>query len=310
MNVPIIYWIGFIVLLLFLLAFDLGVLNRKAHKPTMKEAGLWTVLWISLGLAFNLLIYFIAGKDIAIDFLTGYLVEYSLSVDNIFVFVMLFAAFKVEDKYQHRVLFWGIMGALILRGLLISIGATIIHQFSWVLYIFGVFLIYAGYKMLKNDDNDVDLENNAILKFSRRFFPISNEYHEDKFMIIENGKRLFTPLFLVLIVVEFTDLLFALDSIPAIFGITLDPFIVFSSNAFAILGLRSLYFLLAGIIEKFSHLNYALAFILSFVGVKILLAEVYPIPNLVSLGVIVAALVISIFTSMWANNSKSKSSAS
>ena len=310
MNVPIIYWIGFIVLLLFLLAFDLGVLNRKAHKPTMKEAGLWTVLWISLGLAFNLLIYFIEGKDIAIDFLTGYLVEYSLSVDNIFVFVMLFAAFKVEDKYQHRVLFWGIMGALILRGLLISIGATIIHQFSWVLYIFGVFLIYAGYKMLKNDDNDVDLENNAILKFSRRFFPISNEYHEDKFMIIENGKRLFTPLFLVLIVVEFTDLLFALDSIPAIFGITLDPFIVFSSNAFAILGLRSLYFLLAGIIEKFSHLNYALAFILSFVGVKILLAEVYPIPNLVSLGVIVAALVISIFTSMWANNSKSKSSAS
>ena len=310
MNVPIIYWIGFIVLLLFLLAFDLGVLNRKAHKPTMKEAGLWTVLWISLGLAFNLLIYFIEGKDIAIDFLTGYLVEYSLSVDNIFVFVMLFAAFKVEDKYQHRVLFWGIMGALILRGLLISIGATIIHQFSWVLYIFGVFLIYAGYKMLKNDDNDVDLENNAILKFSRRFFPISNEYHEDKFMIIENGKRLFTPLFLVLIVVEFTDLLFALDSIPAIFGITLDPFIVFSSNAFAILGLRSLYFLLAGIIEKFSHLNYALAFILSFVGVKILLAEVYPIPNLVSLGVIVAALVISILTSMWANNSKSKSSAS
>ncbi len=306
MNVPIIYWIGFIVLLLLLLAFDLGVLNRKAHKPSMKEAGLWTILWISLGLLFNLLIYFVAGKNIAIDFLTGYLVEYSLSVDNIFVFVMLFAAFKVEDKYQHRVLFWGIMGALILRGLLISIGATIIHQFSWVLYIFGVFLIYAGFKMLKNDDNDVDLENNVILKFAKRFFPISNEYHEDKFMIIENGKRIFTPLFLVLIVVEFTDLLFALDSIPAIFGITLDPFIVFTSNAFAILGLRSLYFLLAGIIEKFSHLNYALAFILSFVGVKILIAEIYHIPNLASLGVIAAALVISIFTSMIANNAAKK----
>ncbi len=308
MNVPIIYWIGFIVLLLLLLAFDLGVLNRKAHKPSMKEAGLWTILWISLGLLFNLLIYFVEGKSIAIDFLTGYLVEYSLSVDNIFVFVMLFAAFKVEDKYQHRVLFWGIMGALILRGLLISIGATIIHQFSWVLYIFGVFLIYAGFKMLKNDDNDVDLENNVILKFAKRFFPISNEYHEDKFMIIENGKRIFTPLFLVLIVVEFTDLLFALDSIPAIFGITLDPFIVFTSNAFAILGLRSLYFLLAGIIEKFSHLNYALAFILSFVGVKILIAEIYHIPNLVSLGVIVAALAISITTSIIANNTAKKAS--
>lgn len=305
MHVPLIYWLAFIVFLLLLLAFDLGVLNRKAHKPTMKEAGLWTILWISLGLAFNLLIYFVADKNTAIDFLTGYLVEYSLSVDNIFVFVMLFAAFKVDDKYQHRVLFWGIIGALILRGLLISVGATIIHQFSWVLYIFGVFLIYAGYKMLKNDDNDVNLENNAILKFAKRFFPISNEYHEDKFMIVENGKRIFTPLFLVLIVVEFTDLIFALDSIPAIFGITLDPFIVFSSNAFALLGLRSLYFLLAGIIEKFNHLNYALAFILSFVGVKILIAEIYHIPNLVSLGVIVAALVISIFTSMLASKSTS-----
>ena len=298
MDVPLIYWFGFIVLLLILLAFDLGILNRKPHKPTMKEAGLWTVLWISLGLAFNLLIHFIAGKKIAIDFLTGYLVEYSLSVDNIFVFVMLFAAFKVKDKYQHRVLFWGIIGALVLRGLLISVGATIIHQFSWVLYIFGVFLIYAGYKMLKDDDNDIDLENNAILLFSKRYFPISDEYHEEKFMITENGKRVFTPLFLVLIVVEFTDLLFALDSIPAIFGITLDPFIVFSSNAFAILGLRSLYFLLAGIIEKFRHLNYALAFVLSFVGVKILIAEIYHIPNLVSLGVIVSAIAISILTSI------------
>jgi len=301
MHVQPIYWFAFVILLLLLLAFDLGILNRKAHKPGLKEAALWTLLWVSLGLAFNLLIYFIAGKNTAIDFLTGYLVEYSLSVDNIFVFVMLFAAFKVEQKYQHRVLFWGIIGALILRGSLISIGTTLIHQFAWILYIFGLFLIYAGVKMLKNDDNDVDLENNAILKFSKRFLPITNEYHEDKFMIIEHGKRVFTPLILVLIVVEFTDLLFALDSIPAIFGITLDPFIVFSSNAFAILGLRSLYFLLAGIIDKFKHLNYALAFILTFVGIKILIAELYHIPNLISLVVIVLALIISMFTSVIAD---------
>lgn len=306
MQVPLIYWFGFIALLLALLGFDLGVLNRKAHKPSLKEAGLWTILWISLGLAFNVFLYFITDSKIAIDFLTGYLVEYSLSVDNIFVFVLIFTAFDVDDKYQHRVLFWGIIGALVLRGLLIAVGATLVHQFAWILYIFGVFLVYAGIKMLGGTDDVIDMEKNPVIRFTRRLFPITDDYHEDKFMVIEQGKRMLTPLALVLIVVEFTDLLFALDSIPAIFGITQDPFIIFSSNAFALLGLRSLYFLLAGIIEKFSHLKYALSFILVFVGVKILIAGFYHIPNVISLGVIVAALAISIITSMIANNAKAK----
>jgi tellurite resistance protein TerC len=298
MEVSPLFWIIFNAFVFSMLALDLGVFNRKAHTPSFKEASIWSAVWIALALLFNLGVYIWLGPKSGIEFLTGYLIEYSLSVDNIFVFVLIFSAFAVPSQYQHRVLFWGVLGALILRGILIFAGAALIERFHWVLYIFGAFLIFAGIRMFRSEEGGGDIGNNRLLKFVRRFIPVTNTYHGQLFFIYEQGQRMATPLFMVLILVEFTDLLFALDSIPAIFAVTRDPFIVYTSNVFAIMGLRSLYFLLAGVVEKFVYLRYGLAAILTFVGVKILLEDFLHIPNLVSLLVIASTLAISIIASL------------
>jgi tellurite resistance protein TerC len=299
MEISPLFWIVFNLFVFSMLALDLGVFNRKAHTPSFKEAGLWSAAWITLALLFNLGVYIWLGPQFGLEFLTGYLIEYSLSVDNIFVFVLIFSSFAVPSQYQHRVLFWGVLGALILRGILIFAGAALIERFHWVLYIFGAFLIFAGIRMFRSESEEtIDLENNRILKFVRRFIPVTKDYHEQRFFILEQGRRVATPLFMVLVLVEFTDLLFALDSIPAIFAVTREPFIVYTSNVFAIMGLRSLYFLLAGVVQKFVYLRYGLAFILTFVGFKILTESFLHISNVVSLLVIAAALVTSIVASL------------
>lgn len=302
MDVSIWFWVGFHVFVLALLTLDLGVFNRKAHAISLKEAGIFSAMWVSLALLFNAGLYFFAGPKQGLEFLTGYLIEYSLSVDNIFVFVLIFSAFAVPAQFQHRVLFWGIVGALLLRGTLIGVGSVLVEQFSWVLYLFGAFLVVAGLRMLRSSaDDHINLETNPVLKLVRRLIPITDSYDGQKFFTHQGARRLATPLFVVLILVEFTDVLFALDSIPAIFAITQDPFIVYTSNVFAILGLRSLYFLLAGVVDKFVFLRYGLAVVLAFVGAKLLLAEVFRIPNLLSLGVIIFSLVVSILASLYAN---------
>lgn len=299
MEVSPLFWIVFNIFVFSMLALDLGVFNRKAHTPSFREAGIWSAVWIALALLFNLGIYIWMGPKFGTEFLTGYLIEYSLSVDNIFVFVLLFSAFAVPPQYQHRVLFWGVLGALILRGILIFAGAALIERFHWILYIFGAFLIFAGIRMFRSEGEEtIDLENNRILKFVRRFIPVTNSYHGQLFFIYEQGQRMATPLFMVLVLVEFTDLLFALDSIPAIFAVTREPFIVYTSNVFAIMGLRSLYFLLAGVVQKFVYLRYGLAFILTFVGFKILSESFLHISNIISLLVIATALAVSIFASL------------
>ena len=306
LEVPLIFWIGFLIFVLVMLALDLGVFNRKAHTVSVREAGTWTAVWVSLALIFNLGLYFVAGPQIGLEFLTGYLIEYSLSVDNIFVFVLIFSAFAVPSQYQHRVLFWGILGALVMRGAMIALGAALIDNFHWIIYIFGAFLVFAGLRMFFSDEGDtVDLEKNAALRFIRRLFPVTDGYRGAKFTVLEAGRRMVTPLLLVLVMIELTDLVFALDSIPAIFAITQNPFIVFTSNIFAILGLRSLYFLLAGVIHKFVYLRYGLAFVLTFVGVKMLIEYFHiTIPIIASLGIIVGALVISIVASLLSPKSK------
>jgi tellurite resistance protein TerC len=281
-----------------MLALDLGVFHRDDHAVTMKEASIWTVVWISLALLFNAGIYFYAGTEPALQFLTGYLIEKSLSVDNIFVFVMLFSYFNVPVIYQHRVLFWGILGALVMRGILIGVGAYLIAQFHWVIYIFGAFLIFTGIRMALQKDEHVDVESNGVVKLLRRVMPITQNYHGHDFFVRNAGRLFATPLFVVLLIVETTDLIFALDSIPAIFAVTTDPFLVYTSNVFAILGLRSLYFLLAEVVTKFRFLKLGLSAILVFVGIKMLIVEFYHIPILLSLGVIASILVISIVASL------------
>ena len=305
MDVPLSFWIGFNVFVLAMLALDLGVFNRKAHVVTVREAGSWTAVWVSLALTFNVGLYFVAGPQAGLEFLTGYLIEYSLSVDNIFVFVLLFTSFAVPPQYQHRVLFWGILGALIMRGTMIGLGVALITSFHWIIYLFGAFLVFAGVRMFFSDEEEtVDLERNVVLRFLRRVFPVTDGYRGQRFVVRENGKRMITPLLLVLVLIEVTDLIFAVDSIPAIFAITQEPFIVYTSNIFAILGLRSLYFLLAGIIHKFVYLRYGLAAVLSFVGIKMLITDLYHIPTLVSLGVIVSVLATSIVASLLSSKSK------
>ncbi len=292
------FWIIFHLLIFVFLALDLGIFNRKAHTISVKEAGITSLIWISLALFFNGGIFYFMGQQKGLEFLTGYLIEYSLSVDNIFVFVLVFSAFAVPSQYQHRVLFWGILTALILRGTLIGLGAVLISEFQWILLLFGAFLVFAGIRMLRSDDDEIDLENNRVLRLIRRFVPLTDKYHGQKFFTLELGKRMATPLFMVLLLVEFTDVMFALDSIPAIFAITQDPFIIYTSNVFAILGLRSLYFLLAGVIGQFIFLRYGLAVVLSFVGLKLLLLDIYHIPTLISLAVIILSLAVSIVASM------------
>jgi tellurite resistance protein TerC len=306
-------WVGFLAVVLGLLALDLGVFHRSAHAVSVREAATWTVVWIALSLLFNLGLYFWLGQAKAIEFLTGYLIEYSLSVDNIFVFVLLFTYFRVPAIYQHRVLFWGIIGALLMRGSMILLGAALIERFEWIIYIFGAFLLYTGLRMAFEQDAEEQIhpEGNPLVRFFQRFMPVTREMHGERFFVkLDDGKRYATPLFIVLLIVESTDLIFAVDSIPAIFGITTDPFIVFTSNICAILGLRSLYFLLAGVIDKFYYLKLGLAAILSFVGFKMLLPLLstpfvgrglehhLEIPNLASLAVIVGTLTTAVIASL------------
>lgn len=300
LQVPTVFWTGFFVLVTILLALDLGVFNRKVHVVSVGEAARWTAVWVSLGLLFNGFVWYFFGGEVALTFLTGYLIEYSLSVDNIFVFVLLFSSFSVPPEYQHRVLFWGIIGAVLMRAAMIFAGVALLERFGWIMYAFGAFLLFAGIRMFFSGDDDAekDMKDNPVIRFARRVLPVTDEYDGPRFFTRRNGRLLATPLFLVLIVVEVTDLVFAVDSIPAIFAITTEPFIVFTSNIFAILGLRSLYFLLAGIIHRFVYLQTGLAVILSYVGVKMLISGFFEIPTLLSLGVIVTVLLVSIVASL------------
>lgn len=293
-------WIGFNAFVLVLLALDLGVFHRNSHVITVREAATWTVAWVSLAALFAAGIFYFAGSKLALEFVAGYLIEYSLSVDNIFVFVLLFTYFRVPATYQHRVLFWGILGALIMRGTLIVVGAALIERFEWIIYIFGAFLIFTGLRMAFNkEDEEVHPDGNIVVRLFRRIMPVTQESHGHHFFIREAGRWAATPLFIVLLIVETTDLIFAVDSIPAIFAVTRNPFIVYTSNVFAILGLRSLYFLLSGVMDKFYYLKLGLAAILTFVGVKMLLSHTaFAIRIEVSLAVIIGILALSVVASL------------
>jgi len=299
-------WVGFIAFVLAMLAIDLGVFNRKAHAPSFREATTWTIVWVSLGLVFAGILFAWQGGTYALEYLTGYVIEYSLSVDNIFIFVLLFSTFRVPSAYQHRVLFWGILGALVMRGTLIGIGASLLERFHWIIYVFGAFLLFTGVRMIfQKEDEEIHPEGNFLVRLVRRFLPVTREYRGEHFLVREGGRLMATPLLIVLLVVESTDLIFAVDSIPAIFAVTRNPFIVFTSNVFAILGLRTLYFLLANVVEKFYYLKAALSIILSFVGIKMLTPEIshllfhqeYQIPIGISLGVIIGVLGVAVLAS-------------
>ncbi len=290
-------WIGFTVFVLSMLALDLGVFHRKAHEVRIREALVWTVVWILLALLFNLGVWKWFGPEKALEFLTGYLIEKALSVDNLFVFLVIFSFFSVPAALQHRVLFWGILGALIMRVIFIVMGAALLHAFHWVMYVFGGFLVITGIKMLLARGREVHPERNPVVRLFQRCFPTIGEYRGGAFFVTEAGRLYATPLFLVLLTIEATDVVFAVDSIPAIFAITDDPFIVYTSNIFAILGLRALYFALAGMMQKFNYLKFGLALVLVFVGSKMLIADLYKIPILLSLSVVVALLAGSIAVS-------------
>ena len=297
-QVSIWFWVAFNLGVLSLLALDLGLFHRTAHAPSVREAGIWSAVWVSLSLLFAAGIFTFAGSTAGVEFLTGYLIEYSLSIDNIFVFVLIFSFFAVPAQYQHRVLFWGILGALIMRGTLIGIGSVLLEQFHWVIYFFGALLIFSGIRMATQGEREISLEKNVVVRLFRRFMPIATEFHGQRFFIRQSGVLMATPLLLVLIVVETTDLIFALDSIPAIFAVTDEPFLVYTSNVCAILGLRSLYFLLAGVVDKFHYLKPALSLILVWVGSKMLLSEFYHVPTAVSLVVIGVVLSSAVFASL------------
>lgn len=291
-------WAGFLLFVLLMLALDLGVFHRKSHEVKIREALIWSAVWISLALLFNVGVYFLMGKEKAIEFLTGYVIEKSLSVDNLFVFIMVFSYFNVDTKYQHKVLFWGILGALVMRAIFIFAGVALIQQFHWIIYIFGAFLIFTGIKMLAQKDEKIEPEKNPLVRLFKRFFPVTDTMHGDRFFVKINAKTVATPLFIVLLIIEFTDLIFAVDSIPAILAISTDTFIIFTSNVFAILGLRALYFALAGIAKLFYYLKYGLSAILVFVGVKMVIAGFFKIPVMYSLLVIVSILTLSILASV------------
>jgi tellurite resistance protein TerC len=291
-------WAGFGIVIITLMVLDLGVFHRKSHAVSTKEAACWTAVWISLALLFNLAVFYWKGSQTALEFLTGYLIEYSLSVDNLFVFVLIFTSFCVAPNQQHRVLFWGILGAVIMRGILIACGAALMERFFWVAYIFGAFLIFTGIKIGFKKESKPDPEKNPVVRLARRILPVACDAREGAFFMRQSGKTLLTPLFLVLVSIETTDLVFALDSIPAIFGITTDPLIVFTSNIFAVLGLRSLYFLLAGVVNKFHYLQTALAVILTFVGMKMVIGHFVKIPASYSLAVVVFVLVLGVIASI------------
>jgi tellurite resistance protein TerC len=290
-------WVGFTLLVLTLLAVDLGLFHRTAHVVPLKEAALWTAVWFSLAMSFNLVMYLWQGPEKSLEFFTGYVVELSLSVDNMFVFALIFSYFGVPAPYHHRVLFWGILGALIMRGGFIAAGAALLEHFQWAFYIFGAFLIFTGIRMAFQKHGSVNIERNLLVRLARRVFPINPEYDGQRFFVRRGGKLLATPLALVLVAVESTDLIFAIDSVPAVFAVTRDPFIVYTSNVFAILGLRSLYFLLAGVMYKFHYLKLGLAGVLTFVGLKMVGEQFYHIDIFVSLLVILTFLGIAILAS-------------
>lgn len=310
-------WVGFLAFMFAMLALDLGVFHRESRSIGAREAFIWTAVWFSLALIFNVLVYVLydrhlfgagmreggprSGSEAAQMFFTGYLVELSLSMDNVFVIALIFKYFRIPNQYQHRVLFWGIVGAQVLRGVLIVGGAVLIARFHWIIYVFGVFLIVTAVRMLLAGDHDPDPERNILVRLARRVFPVSMHLEGERFFTRVNGQRAMTPLFLVLLVVESTDVVFAVDSIPAIFAITQDPFIVFTSNMFAILGLRSLYFALAAMIEKFRYLKASLVFLLAFIGIKMLLSGRVEIPINASMAIILGILAVGIVASVLAN---------
>jgi tellurite resistance protein TerC len=292
------FWVAFNAFVLALLALDLGLLGKKAHVIHVREAAVRSACWFLLSMSFAAALYFYRGGGPALTFVTGYLIELSLSVDNIFVMVVIFSYFGVPPAYQHRVLFWGILGALVMRGTFIVVGAWLLSQFHFIIYIFGGLLVLTGIRMAVKEEKPFDGEDNPIVKLVRRLVPMTSHYDGKKFFTLENGRRYATPLLLVLVLIEFTDLVFAIDSIPAIFAVTQDPFLVYTSIVFAILGLRSLYFLLAGVIDKFRFLRFGLAFILTFVGVKMLIADKIHIKTEISLLVVAGGIIVSVIASM------------
>jgi tellurite resistance protein TerC len=294
---PISFWILFNAVILVLLVLDLAVMSRGRHAVGFKQAMIMSAFWIGLAIGFAVFVHQWLGPGKALEFMTGYLLEEALSVDNLFVFILLFAYFKVPPEQEKSVLFWGIIGALIMRGLFIYAGVTLVQRFHWILYVFGVFLIYTGIQLMFGGDKDKDPSNNIVLRFSRRFLPLSDSYDGGRFITRRSGKLLFTPLFVVLLVVETTDILFAVDSIPAILAITRDSFIVYTSNVFAILGLRSMYFALAGMMKLFHYLNYGLALVLIFIGTKMMLPERFHVPTWVALLAIAVLLAASVLAS-------------
>ena len=308
-------WGAFVAFVLVMLALDLFVFGgRKAHKVSVKEAAVWSLVWVSLALAFNGGLWWYlngtVGPDIAdskaLEFLTGYLIEKSLSVDNVFIFLLIFGSFHVAPEYQRRVLIYGVLGAIVMRAIMILAGAWVVREFSWVLYLFGAFLVVTGIRMLIMAEKTPDLEQNPVLKFARKHLRVTPDYHGEKFSVMQDGVRWFTPLFLVLILIEVTDLVFAVDSIPAIFAITTDPFIVFTSNIFAIMGLRALYFLLADVADRFHLLKYGLAMVLTFIGVKMLIAPWYHVPVQASLGIVAVLIGASVVASLIATRKVTK----
>jgi len=293
-----IFWTSFILVVLVLLSIDLGVFNRRAHAVTVKEALSWSIVWIVLSLSFGTYIYAAFGKQYGLEFFAGYLIEYALSVDNIFVFILIFSYFAVPDRFHHRVLFWGILGALIMRASFIVAGAALIQAFHWIIYVFGAFLVVTGIKILRQGDAEVEPQRNPAVKLFQRFVPMTSGYDSGKFFLRHQGKLMATPLALVLVTVEATDLVFATDSIPAIFGVTSDPFIVYTSNICAILGLRSMYFLLSAVVNRFVYLGTGLGIVLAFIGFKMLLSGIFAIPIGLSLAIVAAILIGSIILSL------------
>ncbi|WP_405327398.1 TerC family protein [Leeuwenhoekiella sp. LLG6367-2.1] len=307
-------WGIFIVFILICLALDLGVFNKEDHVIKSKEAGIWTAVWFSIAMAFSGIIYWLFNAELienptnisantaVLKYITGYLIELSLSIDNVFVIAVIFSSFAIPAKFQHRVLFWGILGAIIFRALMIVFGVALINKFEWIIYVFGAFLLFTAYKMLKSEDDYIPQES-TVYKFVKKLFPITNTIEGHAFFLVENGRKAATPLFLALIVIELTDILFALDSIPAILAITADPFIVFSSNILAILGLRSMYFLISRMLQKFRYINYSLVVILAFVGLKMIFSHMIEVPEWLSLAVIILALAGGIIASVYIKDS-------
>lgn len=299
MELPVWAWLSFLGLVTVMLALDLGVFHRKAHVVKAREAGIWTMVWIALSLVFAGVVYFWLGSEPAVNFLTAYVLEKSLAIDNIFVFILIFSYFAVPPELQHRVLAWGVIGAVLMRAAMIFLGVALIEKFGWILYIFGAFLLFTGIKMLfDKGDEEQDFNKNPVVRIARKVFHVSEEYDGEKFFTVKNGVRLATPLFLALIVIEVSDVVFAVDSIPAVFAVTTDPFIVFTSNILAILGLRSMYFLLAAVIDRFIYLKYGLALVLSYIGAKMLLVAFIDIPPALSLIVVLGLLAGSVVASL------------